>query len=29
MDDKIKKANLNALEIQKFQPSRYPFLMID
>jgi 3-hydroxyacyl-[acyl-carrier-protein] dehydratase len=29
MDDKIKKISLNALELQKFQPNRYPFLMID
>jgi ParB-like chromosome segregation protein Spo0J len=29
MDDKIKKVSLNALEIQKFQPNRYPFLMIE
>ena len=29
MDGKIKGFSLNALELQKYQPNRYPFLMLD
>jgi 3-hydroxyacyl-[acyl-carrier-protein] dehydratase len=29
MDEEIKKFSLNCVELQEYQPNRYPFLMID